>query len=379
MRLFEYQAKEIFLGNGILIPKSQTISNAADAEQVREEIGGKVVLKAQVLSSGRSRFGGICLVNPNEDVVYPASKILGLSVNKQKVTKILLEEAIKIKNEFIVKLEIDPIFGRPVLIASRFDIKKSLTNGMQASENRIRIPLDFVGGLFDFQKRKVAVALEISKEFWGKFFLVLNAMWKIFNNLDAERIEINPLVINEHNQFLALGANIEVEDRALFRQSAILDKKEPIYITSIYKKAEKYGISIIPDEGNIGCITNSEPFGYALKEMISSSGGMPGVIQNIGDGAGKEKISAGIKILFNNEKIDCILIAIFGGLTHCDQIAKGILETFNSKKKVKPIICYLNGTNSQSGNDLLQQSGIPTNDSLTSAVIESVSLTKGRG
>lgn len=379
MRLFEYQAKEIFLGNGILIPKSQTISNAADAEQVREEIGGKVVLKAQVLSSGRSRFGGICLVNPNEDVVYPASKILGLSVNKQKVTKILLEEAIKIKNEFIVKLEIDPIFGRPVLIASRFDIKKSLTNGMQASENRIRIPLDFVGGLFDFQKRKVAVALEISKEFWGKFFLVLNAMWKIFNNLDAVRIEINPLVINEHNQFLALGANIEVEDRALFRQSAILDKKEPIYITSIYKKAEKYGISIIPDEGNIGCITNSEPFGYALKEMISSSGGMPGVIQNIGDGAGKEKISAGIKILFNNEKIDCILIAIFGGLTHCDQIAKGILETFNSKKKVKPIICYLNGTNSQSGNDLLQQSGIPTNDSLTSAVIESVSLTKGRG
>ena len=140
MRLFEYQAKEIFLKYGIPIPKSQVISNAAFADQVREEIGGKVVLKAQILVRGRAKIGGIRLVHPKEDIVDSASKIFGLAVKRQKVRKILIEEAIQIENEYVIKLEIDPYLEKPVIIASRFDIKKSLSNGMEASENRIRIP-----------------------------------------------------------------------------------------------------------------------------------------------------------------------------------------------------------------------------------------------
>ena len=378
MRLFEYQAKDIFLRYGIPIPRGQVISNSAFADQVREELGGSVVLKAQVLVRGRAKIGGIRLVHPKEDIVDAASKIFGLAVKRQKVRKILIEEAIQIENEYVIKLEIDPFLGKPVFIGSKFDIKKSLSNGMEASENRIRIPLDFSTGLLDFQIRKIAVALEINKERWEKFSAILNGLWNIIIDLDAENIEINPLVINNQNQFYALGAQIKVDDRAMFRQAAILDKKDPVFGPSIQKEAEKYGISVMQDDGNIGCIFNGDALGYAIQDMILSSGGKPGIFQNIGGGAGDEKISAGLDILFKNLKTDCILVAIFGGLTRCERVASGIIRIINLKTREKPLIIYLNGTNADAGIDLLTQSGLTTEDSLINAVKKCVKLSKKR-
>lgn len=378
MRLFEYQAKEIFLKYGIPIPKSQVISNAAYAEQVREEIGGKVVLKAQILVRGRAKIGGIRLVHPKEDIVDFASQIFGLTVLRQKVRKILIEEAIQIEKQYVIKLEIDPYLEKPVIIASRFDIKKSLSNGMEASENRIRIPLDFSTGILNFQIRKIAVALEINKELWEKFSTILNWIWNIFKDLDANSIEINPLVLNKENQFFALGAAIEVDDRALFRQASILDKKEPVYGPSLLKETEKYGISLQQNDGNIGCIFISDAFGYAIKDMLSSLGGQPGIFLNVGGGAGDEKISAGLEILLNNNKTACILVAIFGGLTRCNRVASGISKTLNSNKRKKPLVLYLNGTNSKAGIDLLTQSGFSAEESLLNAVKECVLLSKER-
>jgi len=378
MRLFEYQAKEIFLKYGIPIPKGQVISNAVFADQVREEIGGKVVLKAQILVRGRAKIGGIRLVHPKEDIVDAASKIFRLAVKRQKVTKILIEEAIQIENEYVIRLDIDPYLEKPVLIASRFDIRKSLTNGMEASENRIRIPLDFFNGLLDFQIRKIAVALEINKELWEKFSMMLMGLWNIFKDLDAKNIEINPLVINNQNQFYALGAQIEVDDQALFRQVAIGEKKEFINGSLLQKEAEKYGISLVQEDGNIGCIFNSDALGYAIRDMVLSLGGKPGILQNVGGGAGDEKISAGLEILSKNIKTDSILVAIFGGLTRCDRVARGIIKTLYSKSRKKLLVIYLNGTNAKEGIELLNQSGFEVEDSLPNAVRKSIKLSGER-
>jgi len=376
MRLFEYQAKEIFLKYGIPIPKGHVISNAVFADQVREEIGGKVVLKAQVLVRGRAKIGGIKLVHPKEDIVDAASKIFRLAVKRQKVRKILIEEAIQIENEYVIRLDIDPYLEKPVLFASRFDIRKSLTNGMEAFENSIRIPLDYSTGLHDFQIRKIAVATEINKELWDKFSTILRGIWNIFYDLDTDNIEINPLVLNDHNQFFALGAVIEVADRALFRHAAIFDKKEPVDGSSLQKEAEKYGISLSHNDGNIGCIFNSDAYGYAIKDILTSFDGLPGIFQNVGGDAGEEKISAGLEILLKNQKIDCILVAIFGGLTRCDRVASGIIKTFNSIKRKKPLVLYLNGTNAKAGIDFLTQSGLSAEDSLLKAIKKSVKLSK---
>ena len=229
MRLFEYQAKEIFLKYGIPIPKGQVISNAVFADQVREEIGGKVVLKAQILVRGRAKIGGIRLVHPKEDIVDAASKIFGLAVKRQKVRKILIEEAIQIENEYVIKLEIDPYLEKPVLSLQDLILENPFRMAWKLLKTVFVFRLIFPTGLLDFQIRKIAVALEINKELWEKFSTILIGLWNIFKDLDAESIEINPLVINDQNQFFALGAQIEVDDRALFRQAAILDKKEPVY------------------------------------------------------------------------------------------------------------------------------------------------------
>jgi succinyl-CoA synthetase beta subunit len=376
MRLFEYQAKDIFQKHGIPIPKSQVISNAALADQVREEIGERVVLKAQLLIRGRAKIGGIQLVHPKEDIVDSASKIFGLSIKGQKVRKILIEEAIEIEQEYVIKLEIDPNLEKPVFIASKFDIKKSLSNGMEATENRIRIPIELSIGLLEFQIRKIAVALEVKKELWEKFSSILIGMWNIFKGLDAERIEINPLVTNDHNQFFALGAIIEVEDQALFRQAAILDRRESVNGSALTKEAEKYGISLSQNEGNIGCIVNGDALGYAVKDMVVSLGGNPGVFLNIGGGAGDEKISAGLQILFKNKRTDCILVVIFGGITRCDRVASGIIRALKSKTRINHLVIYLNGTNSNEGITLLKNSGVVTEDSLLKAVKKCIEIIK---
>jgi succinyl-CoA synthetase beta subunit len=375
MRLFEYQAKEIFRNYGIPIPKSQVISNAALADQARDEIGDEVVLKAQLLVRGRAKIGGIRLVHPKEDIVDAASKVLRLSVKGYKVRKILIEEAIQIEKEFVIKLEVDPYLEKPVFIASKFDIKKSLTNGMEATENRIRIPIELSTGLMEFQIRKMAVALEVNKVLWEKFSLILIGMWNIFKELDAECVEINPLIIDEQNQLLALGAIIDVEDRALFRQAAILEKKEPVHELSLIKETEKYGISISQNHGNIGCIVNGDALGYMIEDMLVSLGGRPGIFLNVGGGAGGEKISAGLETLYKNKKTDSILIAIFGGLTRCDQVASGIIKTLNNKARNNPLVIYLNGTNSKVGKILLTQSQLSVEDTLLKAVKKCIKLT----
>jgi len=378
MRLFEYQAKEIFLKYGIPIPKGQVISNAVFADQAREAIGGKVVLKAQLLARGRAKIGGIRLVQPNEDIIDTASDIFELSVNRQKVRKILVEEAIQIENEYVIKLAIDSFLEKPVLIASRFDIKKSLTNGMETSENRIRIPIDFSSGLLDFQIRKIAVALEIKKTHWDEFSATLTGLWNIFQDLDVKSIEINPLVINEKNQFIALGVQIEIEDQALFRQAAILDIKEPVNGSLLQKEAEKFGITYKQDQGSIDLLSDDDAFGCAIEEMLVPLGCRPGIFLNVGAGAGDEKISAGMDILLKNKRATCILVAFFGGLTRCDRVASGIIKAYGSNAGKKPLVIYLNGTKVNSGIDLLTQSGFAIEESLIKAIQKSSRLSKER-
>ena len=376
MRLFEYQAKEIFQNYGIPIPKSQVISNATSAEQIREEIGDDVVLKAQLLIRGRAKVGGIKLVHLNDDIVDAASKIFSLSIKGYKVKKILIEEAVQVKKEFILRLEIDPYLEKPVFVASKFDVKKSISNGMEATENRIRVPIELSNGLLDFQVRKIAVTLEVSKNLWDIFSQILIGMWKIFRELDAELVEINPLIINELNQVMALGAVIDVEDRALFRHAAILEIREPAFDSPLKKETEKFGISASQKEGNIGCIINGDALGYAVEDMLLSLGGQPGILLNVGDGAGDEKISAGLDILFRNRRTDCILIAIFGGLTRCDRVAKGIIKSIANSSKKAPLVVYLNGTNSEAGKSLLKQSDLYIEETLFDAVKKCIELAK---
>ena len=368
MRLFEYQAKRIFQDYGIPVPESQVTSNAALAEQIRDEIGDDVVLKAQLLTRGRAKVGGIKLVHPKDDITDAAIEILGLSIKGYKVRKILIEEAIQVKKEFFLKLEIDPYLEKPVFTASKFGVKKSLANGMEATENRIRVPIELSIGLLDYQIRKIAVSLEVSKDMWDKLSRILTGMWEIFRELDTEFVEINPLVLNASNQLVALGAVIEIDESALFRHAEIFEKREPVEESQLKAETDKFGISFSQYEGNIGCIVNGADLGFAIGDMLHSFGGQIGILLDVGDGAGDEKISTGLDILFRNRKTESILIAVFGGLTRCDRAANGILKSLTNNSKNPPLVVYLNGTNSEAGKSLLRHSNLFVEESLVGAV-----------
>lgn len=378
MRLFEYQAKGIFHKYGIPVPKSQVTSNAAFAEQIRDEIGDAVVLKAQVLTRGRSKVGGIRLVHPADDITDAATRILGLSINNYEVRKVLIEEVVQVQKEYFIRVEIDPYLEKPVFIASKFEVKKSLTNGMETTENRIRVPIDLSFGLLDYQIRKIAVTLEVGKDLWDKFSRILNGMWKIFRELDVEFVEINPLVLNEANQLVALGAVIELDESALFRHAEILENREPTDESQLKAETEKFGISSSQYEGNIGCIVNGAAFGYAIGNMLQSLGSQIGILLDVGDGAGDEKISAGLDILFRNRKTESILIAVFGGLTRCDRAANGILKSLTNNSKNPPLVVYLNGTNSEAGKSLLMHSNLFVEETLIDAVKKCLEVIKNK-
>ena len=378
MRLFEYQAKRIFQKFGIPVPKSQVTSNAALAEQIRDEIGNGVVVKAQVLTRGRAKVGGIRLVYPKDDIADAATKILGLSINNNKVRKILIEEVVRVQKEYFIRVEIDPNLEKPVFIASKFEVKKSLTNGMEATENRIRVPIDLSLGLLDHQIRKAAVTLEIGWDLWDKFSLILTGIWKIFREMDAEFVEINPLVLDESNQLVALGAVIELDECTQFRHAEILEKREPTDESLLKVKAEKFGISLLQNGGNIGCIVNGAALGYAIGDMLKSLDSQIGILLDVGDGAGDEKISAGLDILFRNKKTDCILIAIFGGLTRCDKVANGILKSLANTSKIPSVVVYLNGTYAEFGKPQLKRKNLFVEETLIGAIKKCLEIIKNK-
>jgi succinyl-CoA synthetase beta subunit len=374
MKLFEYQAKGIFKRYGIPIPFSQVLAKASLAEHIREEIGKEVVLKAQVLTPGRANDGGVRLVDPTEDITIAASAIFGKTIDGNKVGIILVEEAVHILEEFFVKIEINSNLEKPELIASKIDLKKIPSNEIGADENSIRVPIELSLGLLDYQMRKVAVALEVGKDQWNKLFLILKGMWKIFTELDAKLVEINPLIINEHNQLIALGAGIDIDDNALFRQTQILDLRKYSGEPSVNSKASKYGISSFQFGGNIGCIVNNSALGFSIADMFLISGSQMGVLLDVGDGVGDEKFSAGLEILFRTRRIECVLIAVFGGLTHCDRVARGIIEAISNNTKWPPLVVYLNGSNSEKGKSLLIQSNLFIEESISSAVKKSIEI-----
>ncbi len=314
------------------------------------------------------------MVDPTEDIMIAASAIFGKTIDGNKVGIILVEEAVHILEELFVKIEINSNLEKPELIASKIDLKKIPSNGIDANENSIRVPIELSLGLLDYQMRKIAVALEVGKDQWNKLFLILKGMWKIFTELDAELVEINPLIINEHNQLIALGAGIDIDENALFRQTQILDLRKYSGEPPVKSKASKYGISSFQFDGNIGCIVNNSALGFSIADMFLISGSQIGVLLDVGDGVGDEKFSAGLEILFRTKRIECVLIAVFGGLTRCDRVARGIIEAISNTTKCPPLVVYLNGSNSEKGKFLLRQSNLFVEESLSSAVKKSLKI-----
>ena len=377
MKLHEYQSKLIFAEYGVPIPKGRVAATASEARQIAEELGGRVVVKSQVLVGGRGKAGGIRLAKTPVEAEELATQILGMEIKGLPVRRILVDEAANIDKEIYLGITNDRAARKPVLMVSAaggVDIEEV---AHKTPEKIIKVHIDPLLGLKDYQARDVAAEIDLPRELWRSFGQIANGLWKAYKNSDANLAEINPLVITPDNKLLAVDGKMVIDDNALFRHPDLADKRDLDVEAEAEIKARKYGLSFIKLDGDIGCMVNGAGLAMTTMDIIKLFGGEPANFLDIGGGASTDKVAAAFRIILADPNIKAVLINIFGGITRGDVVAKGILAAMEEVKPKVPMVVRLVGTNAEEGRQLLAEAKMVTADTLADAAQKAVAAAKG--
>lgn len=376
MKLHEYQSKMILSRYGVPIPRGRVALTASEAKQIANELGGRVVIKSQVLVGGRGKAGGVRLAKSAKEVEELATTILGMEIKGLPVRKVLVDEAVSIEREIYLSITDDRASGRPLLIASGEGGVDIETVALQSPEKIIKVPINPLLGLKEYQARDVSASIELPRDLWRSFAEIAQGLWQAYSECDLLLAEINPLVVTEDRRLVSLDAKLIVDDNALFRHPQLaelrdLDAEDPAEI-----EAHKYGLSYIKLDGQIGCMVNGAGLAMATMDIIKLYGGSPANFLDIGGGASAEKVAAAFRIILMEPNIQAILINIFGGITRCDEVAKGILSVMSEVKPRVPMIVRLVGTNAEEGMRLLANANLITADTLVNAAQKAIQVVK---
>ena len=355
MKIHEYQAKEIFSKYGIPVERHTLCRTAAGAVAAYKRMGSdRVVIKAQVLTGGRGKAGGVKLVDNTEDTYQEAKNILGMSIKGLPVNQILVSEAVDIAAEYYVSFTIDRNTRSVILMMSAsggMDIEEV---ARQSPEKIIRYAIDPFIGLPDYLARRFAFSLFPHIEQAGRMAAILQALYKIFMENDASLVEVNPLALTAKGILMAIDAKIVFDDNALYRHPDVLSLFDPTEEEKVEADAKNKGFSYVHMDGNIGCMVNGAGLAMATMDMIKLHGGNPANFLDIGGSSNPVKVVEAMKLLLQDEKVKVVLINIFGGITRCDDVAIGLIQAFDQIKSDIPVIVRLTGTNEHLGRDLLR-------------------------
>jgi succinyl-CoA synthetase beta subunit len=372
MKLHEYQSKTIFSKYGIPIPKGRVAATAQEAKQIAEELGGRVVIKAQVLVGGRGKAGGVKLAKDPTEAAQLAAQILGMEIKGLPVRKVLVDEASAIDQEIYFSITNDRAAKKPVMIASAaggIDIEEVAAN---TPDKIIKSHIDPLLGLREYQARDVAVAMDLPREYMKDFVKIAMGLWEVYKATDATLAEINPLVITKGKKMVALDGKMMIDDSALFRQPDLNEMRDTDEDDPAEIEARKYGLSFIKLDGNIGCMVNGAGLAMTSMDVIKLFGGEPANFLDIGGGASAEKVTAAMRIILTDPNVKAVLFNIFGGITRCDEVARGILIAMDEVKPKVPMIVRLVGTNAEEGRKLLENANMITAQTLADAAKKSV-------
>ncbi len=377
MKLHEYQSKLIFSRYGIPIPRGKVTDNPADARRIADEIGGRTVVKSQVLVGGRGKAGGIRIAKSPEEAEEIGAAILNMRIKGLPVQKLLVDEAVSIAKEIYLGITNDRNTGRPVMMSSGaggVDIEEVART---APEKIIKISIDPLLGLLDYQSREIAVAIDLPKDLWPAFLSITRGLWRVYAECDATLAEINPLVITTGHKLIALDGKMILDDNALYRHADLAEMRNLDEDTLAEIQAREHGLTYIKLDGDIGCMVNGAGLAMATMDIIKINGGDPANFLDIGGGANAEKVAAALRIILSDENVRAVLINIFGGITRCDEVARGILIALNEVKTKVPIVVRLVGTNAAEGRKLLADAQITTAEALVEAAQKAVALAEG--
>ncbi len=368
MNLHEYQAKELFQRAGIPIAPGIVATTPAEARAAAQRIGGEVVVKAQVHSGGRGKAGGVKLAKTPEEAEEKARAILQLSIQGLPVRKVLVTSAVDIASETYAAILVDRASKRPILMLSAaggIDIEETAHTNPDAI---LKLPIDLTTGLLPWQAR--AAVGRIGKK--GKEALAMADMlvrlYQVFWGEDASLAEINPLVITKDGEALALDAKISIDDNALFRHEDLEAMRDTADETPGSILAREKGLSYVPLEGDIGCIVNGAGLAMATMDLVKFYGGQPANFLDIGGSSNPEKVVAALQIITGDSTVKAILFNIFGGITRCDDVARGILTALDRLTIDMPLVIRLTGTNEELARKILAEKGLTATTSMDEGV-----------
>ncbi len=376
MKLQEYQSKQIFAEHGIAIPKGRVAASAREARTVAEELGGRVVIKSQVLVGGRGKAGGIRLVNSAEEAEEVATEILAKQIKGLPVRKVLVDEAADISTEIYLAVTNDRARRRPVIMASAeggVDIEEVARTD---PEKIFRVHVHPLLGLREYQARYLATAIELPRDQWRDFIAIASGLYEAYVETDASLAEINPLVTTKKGNLLALDGKMIVDDNGLFRHPDLAEMRDIDAEAPAEREARKYGLSYVKLDGNIGCMVNGAGLAMATMDVIHLFGGAPANFLDIGGGAGPDKVEAALEIILSDPNVDAVMLNIFGGITRCDDVARGILAAIDKIERKVPMVTRLVGTNEVEGRKLLSDADMLTASSLVEAAQKAVEVAK---
>ena len=376
MKLHEYQSKQIFARYGIPIPKGRVAATASEARQIAEALGGRVVVKSQVLVGGRGKAGGIRLAKSAKEAEEVATQILGMEIKGLPVRKVLVDPAANIEQEIYLGITNDRTARRPVFMASAAGGVEIEEVARTNPEKIIKVHIDPLLGLRDYQARDIAIGIDLPKDYWKQFGEICQGLWHAYVECDATLAEINPLVILKEKSLMALDGKMLLDDNALFRHHDLAEMRDIDEEAAAETEARKYGLSFIKLEGNIGCMVNGAGLAMTTMDIVKLFGGEPANFLDIGGGAGADKVAAAMRIILSDKNVKVILFNIFGGITRCDEVAKGILTALAEVKPTIPMVVRLVGTNAEEGRKLLANARMITAETLADAAKKSVEAAK---
>jgi succinyl-CoA synthetase beta subunit len=363
MNLHEYQAKKLFSQYAIPVPDGATAGSADEALQVADQVGGEAwVAKAQVHAGGRGKGGGVKIVSSRDELKAFSRDLLGSQLITPQtgpeglpVNRVLVEQTLGIDRELYLGLLVDRAKRRIVVMASA-------AGGMNIEEVAATTPekihtahINPVTGMMPYQGRQLAFALDLEGKQIGQFVKILSGLSRLFIECDASLVEINPLVVTEEGQLMALDAKLNLDDNAIYRHPGLGEQRDESQEDERERIARQHDLNYISLDGNIACMVNGAGLAMATMDLIKLHGGEPANFLDVGGGTTADRVSEAFRLILSNTNVEAILVNIFGGIVRCDLIAEGIIQAIDNVHVEVPVVVRLEGTNVDQGRKMLAE------------------------
>jgi succinyl-CoA synthetase beta subunit len=359
MDLLEYQGKQLFQRHGVPVPAGRAADDARVAVEAADDIGYPCVIKAQVQIGGRGKAGGIKVANNREEAEQHANAILGMDIRGFTVHEVWVEKASEIDEEYYAAVLLDRSAKKPLFMLSTqggMDIEEVAERDPEAIA---RVHVDPLIGFQDFHGRRLAFEAGVAGDAVRGVGALLSKLYDVFVNEDATLVEVNPLIVTKAREVMALDAKVTLDNNALYRHADNAGLRDRSAEDPQEQMAKERGLTYVKLDGDVGILGNGAGLVMSTLDVVAQAGGSPANFLDAGGGARAEEITSAVEVILSNPNVEAVLFNIFGGITRCDEVAKGLIEAFAQIKPDVPFVVRLDGTNDVEGRELLAQADLP--------------------